>query len=177
MLKGIKKINIIGGMGTGKTTLANRISEELKIPVCYMDALNYGANWKVKNQKKRDKKILQKIKEPTWIMDGTYLSTLENRLKAGDLTIYLDYSTWAQLKGSVGRYLKNHGKEKPEVPGCKDKMTLSFFLWIFRWKRHNRKQIIELINKADKNKIVILKNRKQLRKWFKEMFDKEMEIK
>lgn len=176
MLKSINKISIIGGSGTGKTTLANNLSRELGLPVCHMDGLNYSKNWKINNQEERDKIIMEKTKEPRWIMDGTYTSTLEKRLEASDFIIYLDYSSFAQLRGAVGRYLKNPGKEKPEIPGCKEQMTFSFLFWVLRWRSLKRKQIVEIVNKLDPNKVVILKNRKQLAKWYKENFNKELTI-
>ena len=74
----------------------------------------------------------------------------------------------------MGRYLKNHGKEKPEIPGCREQMTLSFFFWVLRWRKKKRKQIVEIVNKMDKEKVKIFKNKKQLDKWYKQEFNKEI---
>lgn len=176
MLEGINRISIIGGSGTGKTTLANNLKKELGLPVCHMDSLNYGDNWKINEEAARDKIIMEKINESKWIMDGTYTSTLEKRLEKSDFIIYLDYSSFAQIKGAMGRYLKNHGKEKPEIPGCKEHMTLSFFFWVLRWRRKKRKQIVEIVNKIDKEKVKIFKNKKQLNEWYEKEFNKKILI-
>ncbi len=177
MLEGIKKISIIGGSGTGKTTLADNLAGELGLPVYHLDGLNYSENWKENNKDKRDKIILEKIAQPQWIMDGTYTSTLERRLQASDFIIYLDYTSLAQARGVMGRFLKNHGKEKAEIPGCKEKMTFSFFFWVLRWRGKKRKYIVELVNKIDQNKVMLFKNRKQLSKWYRKTFNKDIIIK
>lgn len=106
----MNKITIIGGSGTGKTTLATNLSLDLKLPVYHLDAFNYYPNWQERNKGERDKLILEKIKEDKWVIDGTYTSTLEERLNMSDLVIYLDYSTFAQIKGVLSRYFSYGGK-------------------------------------------------------------------
>ena len=99
MKKGISRISIIGGPGTGKTTLADNLGRELNIPVCHIDGIHHIENWGVRDKTERDRIILEKVNESKWVIDGTYRSTLEERLKKSDLIIYLDYSSLAQIKG------------------------------------------------------------------------------
>lgn len=124
----MNRICIIGGSGTGKTTLANNLGNELNLPVYHIDGINYSENWKAINKDERDLIILEKANEDKWIIDGTYHSTLKQRLEKSDYIIYLDYSTIAQIRGAFGRFLKNHGKEKEEIPGCKERMNWKFFV-------------------------------------------------
>ena len=44
-LKDVKRISIVGGPGTGKTTLAQRLSNILKIPATHLDSVNFKPNW------------------------------------------------------------------------------------------------------------------------------------
>ena len=90
----INRIYIIGGSGTGKTTLANNLGNKLNLPIYHIDGINYGANWLQQDKEERDKIILEIIGQDKWIMDGTYHSTLSQRLDAADLIIYLDYVTF-----------------------------------------------------------------------------------
>ena len=174
MIKHANKISIIGGSGTGKTTLANNLGEQLNLPVYHIDGINYLENWKIRDKEERDKIILEKVKESKWIMDGTYRSTLQKRLENSDCIIYLDYSSAAQVKGVLSRVIKNHGKEKSEIPGCKEKLSVDFLLWVWNWRKNKRNEIIEKINKIDKDKIFIFKNRRQLNKWYENEFDKKI---
>lgn len=42
----MKRICIIGGSGTGKTTLSNNLSKELNLPVYHIDGIHHLENWK-----------------------------------------------------------------------------------------------------------------------------------
>ncbi len=171
----MKRICIIGGSGTGKTTLANNLGKQLKLPVYHIDGIHYLKDWEVRNKDERDRIILEKIDEDKWITDGTYNSTLKQRLEKADFIIYLDYSSIAQIKGVLGRFIRNHGKEKQEIPGCNEKMSWKFFLWVVNWRKNKRKTIIENIKEVDNDKIYIFKTRRQLNKWYKNKFNRKIE--
>ena len=93
------KISIVGGSGSGKSTLCNILSKELNLPAIHLDAINYNANWVEVDKNKRDQIITQKSLEEKWIIDGNYNKTLKDRFYKADLIIWLDYSTYMQLKG------------------------------------------------------------------------------
>lgn len=175
-MKDINRICIIGGSGTGKTTLSNNLSKELGIPAFHIDGVHHLENWQVRDKDERDKIILDKVHESKWIIDGTYKSTLEARLKNADKIIFLDYSTLARVKGVMGRFIKNHGKEKAEIPGCKEKMDLDFFKLVIKFRKEKRPDIMKEINKVDIDKVLIFKSRRALNKWFKMEFNKKMDI-
>lgn len=170
----MKRISIIGGSGTGKTTLANNLGNVLKLPVYHIDGIHHLENWQIRDKNERDKIILEKVNEEKWIIDGTYRSTLQQRLEKSDYIIYLDYSSLAQIKGVLCRFIKNHGKEKEEIPGCKERMNWKFFLFVANWRKNRRNEIIEKLSKIDSNKVHVFKNRRQLNKWYKKQFGKNI---
>lgn len=172
----MNRICIIGGSGTGKTTLANNLGKQLGLPVYHIDAINHLKDWEVRNKEERDNIILKKIDEDKWIIDGTYLSTLKQRLEKSDCIIYLDYSTTQQVKGALGRFIKNHGKERPEIPGCKEKMSLEFFMWVVHWRKNKRHTIIEELKEIDNVDKYIFKTRRQLNRWYKSEFNEKIEL-
>ena len=174
MIKDIHKISIIGGSGTGKTTLSENLSKNLNIPVYHIDGIHHLKDWKIRDKQERDRIILDLVKKDKWIIDGTYHSTLQKRLEKSDLIIYLDYSTFSQIKGIMGRFFKNHGKEKPEIPGCKEQMNFEFFMFVVKWRKTKRNFIIKILENIDKNKIIIFKTRRKLNKWYKNKFGKKI---
>ena len=171
----MERICIIGGSGTGKTTLSNNLGKELNLPVYHIDGIHHLKDWKIRDKEDRDKIILEKVAETKWIIDGTYRSTLQQRLEKADSVIYLDYSTFAQIIGVLKRFIKNHGKEKEEIPGCKEQMNWNFFLFVLNWRKNKREEILEKINIIDNNKVYVFNNRKQLNKWYKNTFGKKIE--
>ena len=119
MLENVKKIAVVGGSGTGKTTLTNNLGRKLNVPIYHIDGIHHLENWKTRDTKERDRIILKRANEEKWVIDGTYKSTLQERINKADLVIFLDYSTISRLNGILTRYFKDKGKERPEIPGCK----------------------------------------------------------
>lgn len=161
------RIAIIGAPGTGKTTLANNLSEIYGIPATHIDGIHHLPNWQQRNKDERDEMILKIVEQEKWIIDGTYKATLRARLEKADFIIWLDFTTIAQIKGIMQRYLKNKGVEKPEIPGCREKMDKEFFTYVLKYNRVKRKNIVENLEGIDKEKILIFKNRRQVNKWLK----------
>ena len=176
MLSNIDKICIIGGSGTGKTTLSNNLSQNLNLPVYHIDGINYLKNWEPRDKEIRDKIILERTEESKWIIDGTYSSTLQQRIDKSDLVIFLDYSRITQVKSVMQRFIKNHGKEKEEIPGCKEKMDMKFFLFVWNWRKRKRDSIVDIIKNIENDKILIFKNRRQLNNWFYKEFGRKIDI-
>ena len=103
------------------------------------------------------------------------INTLKQRIENSDLVIYLDYSSIEATTGAIMRTLKNNGKEKPEIPGCKEKMSFEFLCWVWNWRKKKRKEILEILKENPPKKLLVFKNRRSLRKWFKKEFGKKME--
>ena len=168
MIRNINKISIVGGPGTGKTTLANNIGKELNLPIYHLDEKNYLENWVQRDEKERDKVFLEIANKDKWIMDGTYKSTLAKRMQKSEMIIFLNYSTLAKIK--------YRGEERPEIPGCKEKMDLGFIKHTITWNKQKRKLINSILDKNKDKKIMIFNNRVKLNKWYKKEFNKEIEI-
>lgn len=176
MLKDMNRISVIGGPGTGKSTLANNIGKELNLPIYHLDAIHHLENWKVRDSVERDKIILEKIEGERWVIDGTYKSTLEARVKKSDMVIFLNYSTIARVRSVLSRYFKNKGKEKPEIPGCKEQMNWKFLKLVIKWEQGRINIINETLEKNKDKNIIIFKNRRKLNKWYKKEFGKIIEV-
>ena len=162
------RISIIGGSGSGKTTLANILSTELKLPAIHLDAINYSSNWVEIDKEERDKIISNKSAEDKWIIDGNYNKTLQERFEKADLIIWLDYSTIKQLKGVIKRYLKTYNKERPEIPGCKERLDFTFIRYVLTYNKKKRPVIVEYLKNIPKEKVLVFKKQKDLNKWLKE---------
>lgn len=171
----VKRISIVGGPGTGKSTLAYNLGKKLDLPVYHLDAIDHFENWRKRDSKERDKIILEKIEEPKWVIDGTYTSTLEKRLKNSDLVIFLNYKPIARIKGVLSRYIKGRNKEKAEIPGCKEKMELKFIKFTLNWEKNKGRTIKEELGKNKDKNILIFKKRKDLNKWYEDEFESRIE--
>ncbi|MBQ2835946.1 MAG: topology modulation protein [Clostridia bacterium] len=161
------RISIIGGPGTGKTTLSNELSKLYNIPAIHIDGIHHLENWKIRDKDERDKMILDIVKQEKWIIDGTYKATLKVRLEKADLVIWLDYPTWTQIKGVIMRRIKLGGKEREEIPGCKERMSKEFFTYVLKYNKEKRKVIVDNLEGIDESKLLIFKKQRDLNKWLK----------
>lgn len=161
------RISVIGGPGSGKTTLSNALSKKYNIPVTHIDGIHYLKDWNIRNKAERDSIILDIIQTKKWIIDGTYKDTLSERLKKSDLIIWLDYSTFTHLKGVLKRVIKNWRKEKTEIPGCKERLNLEFLRYILKYNISKRHYVISALKNINKNKVMIFTKQKDLNKWLK----------
>ena len=162
------RISIIGGSGTGKSTLCEILAKKLKLPAIHLDAINFNENWVEIDKKERDKIISAKAKEEKWIIDGNYNKTLKERFDNADLIIWLDYSTYMQLKGVLKRFLKTRNRERPEIPGCKERLDFNFIKYVITYNKKKRPEIIEILKEVSKDKVLIFKKQKDLNRWIKE---------
>lgn len=166
------RISIVGGSGSGKSTLCNILSKELNLPAIHLDAINFNANWVEIDKDERDKIISTKSEEEKWIIDGNYNKTLKERFDKADLIIWLDYSTFMQLKGVLKRYFKTRNNERPEIPGCKERLDFNFIKYVATYNKKKRHVIVDYLKDVPKEKVLIFKRQKDLNKWLNEVTKK-----
>lgn len=159
------RISIVGGSGSGKSTLCNILSKELNLPAIHLDSLNYKPNWVELDKNERDKIISAKSSEEKWIIDGNYNNTIKERFNKADLIIWLDYSTFSQLKGVFKRIITTFNKERPEIPGCKERLNFTFIKYVATYNRKKRPLLLENLKDISPDKLLIFKNQKALNKW------------
>lgn len=164
-MRNLKRVAIIGAPGSGKTTLAIKLKDVYNLPVVFLDSFYQFPNWVMRDPKERDEMILAETRKEKWIIDGTFIDTLEERVKVADLVIFLDFSTKVQLKGIVKRFFSNFGKDKIDMPGCKERLNPSFVYYVATYNKKRRKYLIDILNKYDQNKILQFKTLEELEKW------------
>ncbi len=93
------KIYIVGSVSSGKSTLAKKLSETLRIPYRSLDEVvhipdksNPWGNRKRKVEE-RDKLFYSVIQQPKWIIEDVGRACFEEGLKKADKIILLEIST------------------------------------------------------------------------------------
>lgn len=162
------RISIVGGSGSGKSTLCNILSKELGLPAIHLDAINYEPNWVEINKTERDNMILSKAQDDKWVIDGNYNKTLKERFDKADLIIWLDYSTLKQLHGILKRYFTTRNSERPEIPGCKERLEPEFIKYVLTYNKKKRPVILDYLKDVPKEKVLIFKHQKDLNAWLKD---------
>ena len=162
------RISIVGGSGSGKSTLCNILSKELGLPAIHLDAINYEPNWVEIDKAERDNIILSKAQDDKWVIDGNYNKTLKERFDKADLIIWLEYSTLKQLHGILKRYFTTRNSERPEIPGCKERLEPEFVKYVLTYNKKKRPVILDYLKDVPKEKVLIFKHQKDLNAWLKD---------
>ena len=162
------RISIVGGSGSGKSTLCNILSKDLGLPAIHLDAINYEPNWVEIDKTERDNMILSKAQDDKWVIDGNYNKTLKERFDKADLIIWLDYSTLKQLHGILKRYFTTRNSERPEIPGCKERLEPEFIKYVLTYNKKKRPVILDYLKDVPKEKVLIFKHQKDLNAWLKD---------
>ncbi len=71
------------------------------------------------------------------------------------------------LKGVFKRYFKMRNSERPEIPGCKEKLDFKFIKYVLTYNKKKRHIIKEYLMDIPKEKVLIFKKQKDLNKWLK----------
>lgn len=170
------RIFIVGGSGFGKSTLCSILSKELNLPSIHLDGINFDSNLVEIDKLKRDRIIADKTLEDKWIIEGNYSKTLKKRFERADLIIWLDYSTFALFKGFSKRFFKGINKERPEIPGCNERLNFNFLKYVITYNKKKRHLIVNNLTDIPKEKVLIFKNQKDLNNWLKDFTHNEMEL-
>jgi len=158
-----KRIWIFGGTASGKTTLAKKLSNKLKIPFESTDNFVYKTSFKIKYpEKTRDKKIEQFSKKKNWIIEGVHRADwILNAFAKSNFVIILKPRRLIQIKRVLTRELLDK-KPKP----IKDILTLIKYAWIY--KKDNFIYHQKFIKEYNK-RYIMLKNDKEISDFIKKI--------
>lgn len=161
----IKKIAIIGGPGSGKTRLSDKLHFLFHFPVYHIDEFKFSKDWKRKAKKETLKQIEETIQQEEWILEGNSLLDLDRILQNADFIIFLDFPLSLQLAGIFERFFSSLRKGKLE------RISVSFFFKTIFFNYMKRPKIVKLLskNKWMESSIQILKNRSQVCHWLKQI--------
>lgn len=126
------KIDIIGSVASGKTTLAKKISLKYQIPHFEKDNIVWQRTSdgdKKRTPEERDALFKQIISSDNWIVEGSPRESLKESFKCCEYIIILDERTIIRLVRVFKRWvLQRIGKEK-----YNSKPTLKFLFYNIKW--------------------------------------------
>ena len=88
----MRKINVVGNSGSGKTTFGRKLAKALSIDFIEMDAVFWGKDWYWPSDDELFSKLEAALDRDTWVLDGNYTRTTPIKWKNIDTVIWIDYS-------------------------------------------------------------------------------------
>jgi adenylate kinase family enzyme len=171
MLDRMQRVLVIGSGGAGKSTFAARLAERTGLPLIHLDALYWRAGWRESAKEEWAEAVAQLAAAKQWIMDGNYGGTLEVRLAAADTVIFLDLPRTVCLRRVVQRWIRFHGRTRPDMtPGCPERLTWEFLRWIWRYPTERRPKILRQLSalRADQ-RVVVLRSTAEVDKFIQSL--------
>ncbi len=140
----LKKINVVGTSGSGKSTFSKRLSKILNGSYIEMDKIFWGPNWYWPSDEEFFSKLQNELRQDSWILDGNYTRTIPIKWEKVDTVIWLDYPFLITLFRAIRRaFLRSLTQEELwEGTGNRESFKKSFFsndsiiLWMI--KTHNQ---------------------------------------
>ncbi|MES2474305.1 MAG: adenylate kinase [Verrucomicrobiota bacterium] len=125
----LRRINVVGSSGSGKSTFSKALASILEIPHIEMDALFWGPDWHWPSDDEFFGKLRTALSQDTWILDGNYSRTLTIKWENIDTVIWLDPSFGTTLFRSVKRAFRRSftREELWEGTGNRESFRKSFF--------------------------------------------------
>jgi adenylate kinase family enzyme len=138
------RVAIVGSPGSGKTTMAKELGRRTGKPVIHLDRHYWQPGWVETPQDEWVMRQSQLLSGETWIVDGTYLHTLDLRFERADTVIVFEISRWRCLYRAIFRSLSNFGRDV-QADGCPERFDPTFIRFIFRFPRDVKPKIDEAL--------------------------------
>jgi len=160
------KIYIVGSVSSGKSTLAKRLSERLRVPYKSLDDVVYisKTSKELGNSKReveeRDNLFYSVIQQPRWIIEDVGRSCFEEGLKRADTIILLEISTRMRNYRIIKRWIKQRlGIEK-----CSYNQRYEMLKSMLQWSKDydSGKDKLKQRIYPYKEKVITLKNNKDI---------------
>ncbi|QKG71531.1 P-loop NTPase family protein [Erythrobacter mangrovi] len=161
----MQRVLVVGPCGAGKSTLAMELAEKLALPLFHLDKLNWQPGWIESPREELVERIEGVISAERWLLEGTYGSTLAQRLPRADTVVYLDYPISLCLWRLVKRIWHWRGRSRPDMTeGCEERFNLAFFFYVVSWRWGPGKRL-EARLAPFANKVIRLKSPAATRRW------------
>ena len=174
-----QRINIVGTTNSGKTTLARRLSEVLRIPHVEMDALYWEPNWMPAPADILAQRVAEATTPDRWILDGNYGVVRDLIWTKATGIVWLDYPFPVIFLRLFSRTVRRAFFKEELWNGNRERFLTQFmsrdslFLWALKSHWRRRKQIGALLQQSEYAhlEVVHLRSPGQTNRWLRDFED------
>ena len=112
----MRRIMVIGGSGSGKSTVGLALGRALGLPVVHLDRIYWGPQWGKLPDADRQAAVARVLALPGYVLEGGSPATYAARLADCDTLVWLDLNPALRLWRVLMRVRRNRGKVRPDLP-------------------------------------------------------------
>lgn len=169
MLPTIKRVQVIGCSGGGKSTLSAILSEKYNLTHIPIDRdVRWLPGWVARSKEEQRKRYRTLVQDETWIMDGTSPSSFDIRLPRTDLVIWVRVQRRVALLGLIKRVVKHFGRTRPDMAkGCNEKLPdYEFLSYIWNFEKRSAPKVVHHMDLHGPNvPVLVLTSRRAVNKF------------
>ena len=105
-----RRIHVVGGPGSGKTSLATRLAAELDLPLIHLDEIARvgGGTGPARSMEERLQDVKGLATSPAWVTEGVHLGWTDELLERAEVIVWLDHvGSSVASRRIVTRFLRN----------------------------------------------------------------------
>ena len=163
-----KKVIVLGNNGSGKSYFSKKLAEITGLPLIHLDLLYWKENWTHPSREEWAEIQRKLVANEQWIIDGMHVSTLEIRFREADAVFFLDID----LKTCLDAIKERKERKRDDFPSFLDKNEGNFdqFLMGARdFEKKRKPKILALLEKYPMKEFIVLKSRKEISSYLKEI--------
>lgn len=165
-----ERVLVYGVTGSGKTSLAERISIATGIPWHSVDELTWEPGWIEVPKDEQRRRIDEICSGDRWVLDTAYGGWIEIPLARVQLIVALDFPRWLSLFRLVRRSIARAIDGRPICNGNRESFhhlfsTDSIIVWHFKSFGHKRQRLREWEAEPAGPKVVRLTSPRQVERW------------
>ena len=138
----MRRVNVVGTSGSGKTTIAAELARRLDVPRIELDALSWEANWVPVAPEVLRERVAQAVATDEWVVDGNYSATRDLVWGRADTVVWLDFPFVTVMWRVIARTLRRSLRGEVLWSGNRESLRLalsrdSIILWAMTtyWRR------------------------------------------
>ncbi|MEL6891132.1 MAG: isopentenyl transferase family protein [Actinomycetota bacterium] len=166
----MRRVAIVGPGGAGKSTFARALGERTGLPVIHLDRHFWQPGWIETDRDAWPAKQAALLAGASWIVDGNYGGTFDERFSRADTVIVIARRRRACVASAIWRTTKHRGRAV-QADGCPERYQLEFYRWIWNYPRDSRPRLDAAIERHPHLSVVELTKRGEMRRFLRDAGD------
>lgn len=168
-----ERIVVVGNTGSGKTTLAQELSQRLNLPHTELDALHWEPNWRPAEPDIFRQRVTAVTTTDKWVIDGNYSKVRHHIWQQAETLVWLDYPLVVIMWRLFGRAVRRTAKQELLWGTNRESWRGQFFsrdslfIWALKKQWSRRREYLQLFARPDYAhlNVIRLRSLRATRKW------------